>query len=382
MIALAELEQALTARLTANKIKIPPYPAVATKLEKLSRDPRSSLNDLATVIASDPVLAVAVVARASSAANGGAKIATLFDAVSRIGIQQLIEMALATGLGQSAVAPGPLAELRRDNWRRALLGAHLARMLAGNRGVAGEVAYLAGLLHDFGAVIAVHGLEDLARAKGLPTLTGAEWRAFIERVEAPFGGVVATRWKLPQPLAEVISHADAQTPLVELIDLVGRIVDRLDDCPTVGIAALVELPELSEVERCSIGSVVQEVVKSMTSYAKPSAAPSQVVVAPPAPAAPQSFPVSFAVSHDKHPKARAREISTDLLIVESPEQMPPNWLVELTLECEPEPFAVLANVKRCEKAGTGFAVEVQPFALADRALEHWIQLVMDARSAA
>jgi hypothetical protein len=288
-------------------------------------------------------------------------------------------MALASGLGQSVVAAGPLAELRRDNWRRALLGAHLARMLASNRGVAGEVAYLAGLLHEFGAVIAVQGLEDVARELPLPALTGAEWRAFVRGLEGAFGAVVATRWKLPQAIAEVIAHAGAQSALADLIRLVERIVDRLDDCPTAGIAGLVELPELSDIERCSIGSVVQEVVKSMTTYAKPSAAPSQLV---PPPAGPRTFPVSFAVSHDKCTGARAREISTEILIVESPEQMAPNWLVELTLHCEPEPFAVLANVKRCAPAGSGFSVEVQPFALADAALEHWIQLVMDARSAA
>jgi len=379
MTALVELERALTARLAANKIKLPPYPAIATKLERLSREPRCTLNDLATVVSADPALAAAVLARASSAASGSAKVATLFDALSRIGIQQLIEMALASGLGQSVVAAGPLVELRRDNWRRALLGAHLARMLSSNRGVSGEVAYLAGLLHDFGAVIAVHGLEELARELPLPVLTGAEWRAFVRKLEGSFGSVVAARWKLPQPIAEVIAHADVHSALAELIRLVEQIVDRLDDCPSAGIAGLVELPELSDIERCSIGSVVQEVVKSMTTYAKPASAPSQI--APP-PSKPQTFPVSFPVSHDKHTGVRAKEISTEMLIVESPEQMAPNWLVELTLHCEPEPFAVLANVKRCAPEGTGFAVEVQPFALADRALEHWMQLVMDARSAA
>ncbi|MEO8554096.1 MAG: HDOD domain-containing protein, partial [Kofleriaceae bacterium] len=316
MTALAELERALIARLAANKIKIPPYPAIATKLERLAREPRCTLNDLVTVVSADPSLAAAVLARASSAANRSAKVATLFDALSRIGIQQLIEMALATGLGQSAVAAGPLAELRRDNWRRALLGAHLARMLAGNRGVAGEVAYLGGLLHELGAVIAVQGLEDLARDRPLPALTGAEWRAFVRGLEGAFGAVVATRWKLPQPIAEVIAHAGAHSALAELIRLVGQVVDRLDDCPTAGIAGLVELPELSEIERCSIGSVVQEVVKSMTSYARPAAASSQI--APP-PSRPQTFPVSFPVSQDQRTGARAKEISTEILVVESPE---------------------------------------------------------------
>jgi len=179
MSDLPALESALLARLDANQIKFPPYPAVATKLEQLSRQPRSTLNELATVVSSDPTLAAAVLGRAHSAAhaaNGTGRIPTLNEALGRIGMQQLIEMALATGLGNGAVANGPLAELRRDNWRRALLAAHLARMLAGTRRVAADIAYLAGLLYELGAVVATTGLEELAKTKPLPTLPEPEWR--------------------------------------------------------------------------------------------------------------------------------------------------------------------------------------------------------------
>src|SRR3569623_741965 len=165
MSDLPALESALLARLDANQIKFPPYPAVATKLEQLSRQPRSTLNELATVVSSDPTLAAAVLGRAHSAAHaakGTGRIPTLNEALGRI--------------GNGAVANGPLAERRRDNWRRALLAAHLARMLAGTRRVAADIAYLAGLLYELGAVVATPGLEELAKTKPLPTLHAPEWR--------------------------------------------------------------------------------------------------------------------------------------------------------------------------------------------------------------
>ncbi|MFT3696790.1 MAG: HDOD domain-containing protein [Kofleriaceae bacterium] len=384
MPSLVELESSLATRLGANKIKIPPYPAVASKIEQLSKSPRCSLNDLANVVHSDPALAANVLAAASNATTvnrATSSIPSLFDALSRIGLQQLIEMALASGLGKGVMGAGPLAELRRDNWRRALLTAYIARMLASNRRVSGEQAYLAGLLHDFGAVIAVQTLEDLAKGSPLPQLEFSEWRAFVRTVEGKFGKAVATSWKLPTPIADIMAQTPATTPLAELIDLVERIVDRLDDCPTAGISALCNLPDLSDIERCSIGSVVQEVVASMAAYTKLTAAPTPTAVAP-APRAPQTFPVSFDVTQDNHGSSRARGISTEILIVESKEHMAPNWLVELTLQCTPQPFSLLANVKSCEPANGGYAISVQPFALANENLENWVRLVMDARDAA
>lgn len=302
MSDLADLESALVARLDGNKIKIPPYPAIASKLEQLSRQPRSTMTELAAVVSSDPTLAASVLGRAHSAAFGNARVATLHEALARIGMQQLIEMALATGIGNGAVATGPLAELRRDNWRRALLGAHLARMLAGSRGVAADTAYLAGLLAELGAVVATSGLEEVAKERGgaaLPTLPEPEWRAFVTRLEGRFGRVIATRWNLPPEIADVVAHTPPASALGELIALVAQIVARLDGSPTTGVAAaLADVARLGDIERCSIGSVVQEVVKSMGAYTVVTPPPPRVVTPAPKPAD-TAFPIRFEVTAGK-----------------------------------------------------------------------------------
>jgi len=380
MSDLPALESALLARLDANQIKFPPYPAVATKLEQLSRQPRSTLNELATVVSSDPTLAAAVLGRAHSAAhaaNGTGRIPTLNEALGRIGMQQLIEMALATGLGNGAVANGPLAELRRDNWRRALLAAHLARMLAGTRRVAADIAYLAGLLYELGAVVATTGLEELAKTKPLPTLPEPEWRAFVRGLEGRFGRVIATRWNLPAELADVVAHAAPETALGELLALVAQIVDRLDGSQTTGVAAaLSDVAGLGDIERCSIGSVVQEVVKSMGVFTVAAPAPPRVVTPAPTPAD-ETFPVAFEVTAGKQ-RGRARSIAASSLVFEVAQPIAPSWLVELSLHTA-EPVSLLAHVRSCTKDGTRHVVDVKPFALEGTALEQWIQLQLDAR---
>ncbi|CAN5376462.1 hypothetical protein BH11MYX1_BH11MYX1_02520 [soil metagenome] len=380
--AVANLEAALTARLQGNKLKIPPCPAVTAKLERLARQGGCSLDELAKVVSSDPALAAAVLGRARTAAAGGRQVTTLFDALARVGFDQLVEMALATGLGQAVTAAGPLAELRRDTWRRALLSAHLARMLAGNRGLSGDAAYLAGLLHEFGATIVIGGLEDLAKAAPLPVMSEAQWRSLVKHRQVQFGMVVAARWNLPEPITDVIAHHLDREPaskLAQLIQLTDQIIEKLDGNPTAGLASLLDIPGLSEMERRTVGSVVQEVVQSMAKYVAPTATnPAPNVIERAATSEPV-FPVSFEISQPHHEPYRARTISPNALSLEGPSELSPNWLVELTLNCTPAPITMLAQVRSCTKVGDRFEVHVQPFALAGTAKEQWMALLDEAR---
>lgn len=383
MPSLAHLERALATRLETGSLKIPPYPAVAAKLAALSRQLRpAGLNELVKVVSADAALAAQVLGRASAAHTGGGKqVTTLFEALSRIGMEQLVEMALATGLGVAIIAPGPLTELRRDMWRRCLLSAQLARMLADNRGVVAETAYSAGLVHDLGAAIVITALEEVAKTTPLPVLPEATWRDLVRKHQVKFGLVIAARWNLPAALTEVIAHAHdvaSDNPLVRLIELSDRIVAKLDHMPTVGLAALMDFEELSENERCSIGSAVQEVVKNMASYttAQKPIFPSVVVERL---STEQAFPVSFEICQDQHKTCRAREISADALVFEGQDAVSPNWLVELSLRCAPAPLTILANVRSCDKIGSSYAIKAQPFALGGEAKLLWMTLVDNAR---
>ena len=381
MSSLEHLENALSCRLESKKLKIPPYPAVAAKLTELSRQKNGpSLNELAKVVANDAALAAQVLGRAQSAANngGGRAVTTLFEALSRIGMEQLVELALATGLGAAIIGPGLLSELRRDMWRRCLLSAQLARMLADNRGIVPETAYSAGLVHDLGAAIVITAIEDIAKEMTLPALPEAEWRELVKRHQIKFGLVIAARWNLPKTLTDVIARAEGNE-LVSLVALSDKIVAKLDHMPTVGLAALMDFEELSDIERCSIGSVVQEVVKNMASYSTPKPLiNSKLIEATPVGA--QVFPVSFEVTNEKHQHAQACSISSDAIMFEGTDAMMPNWLVEFTLHCEPAPITMLANVRSCDKVGSKYAIRAQPFALGGSAKDAWTSLVEAART--
>jgi len=384
MLGVEKLDAALSSRLRAGTLKIPPYPAVAAKLAELARNKHGpSLNELVKVVSADAALAAQVLGRAQSAAHGsgGKQVTTLFEALSRIGIAQLVEMALATGLGNAMITPGLLSELRRDLWRRCLLSAQLARLLAVSRNVVPETAYSAGLVHDLGAALVLVALEDIAKNSLLPQLPEATWRGLVRKHQVQFGIVIAARWKLPAALTDVIAHARdeaSENPLVNLIDLSDRIVARLDHMPTVGLAALMDFKELSEIERCSIGSAVQEVVKNMASYATPPKPTAPTVVVEHR-STEETFPVSFDVYQDQRKTCRASAISADALIFEGQDSLSLNWLVELSLQCGSVPLTVLANVRSCHRVGASYAIKAQPFALGGEAKMQWMSLVDDAR---
>jgi HD-like signal output (HDOD) protein len=383
----ASLEAALVARLRANQLHIPSYPAVATKLQELVSKGRRT-DELASVAANDPPLVAALLANASSVAHGGAAApASLSAAIQRVGMQELVRLALAASLGSVATAPGPLAGLRRDTWRCALLSARLCHDLAVRRGIDAEEAYLGGLLHDFGAIAVVAGLEESAKQAPLPMLPEITWRAIVSRLHVPFGAAIAMRWKLPPSIATVIASYGQppempKSPLVQLVQLVDRVIEKLDRAPSTGIAALLELRELSTDERYAIGAALPDVVAQMAAYTSSTptaaAAPSKVEAAK---REEEAWPVAFGVTQSGSPETmQARTISPSSFELVAKQPLTPNWLSDITMQCEPEAIKMLVNVKSCEPAGDGsYLVVMQPFALAGPVKQQWTALLEQAR---
>jgi HD-like signal output (HDOD) protein len=379
--SLANIEQALVDRLRANKLRIPPYPAVATKLEKIARDPRHTVAQLAEVVAQDPSLAAAVVGRANSAANGH-PVTSLAESLQRIGVEQVIQVALAMGLGKTGTAGGPLGVLRRNTWRCALLAARFAQELAQKRGVSPDAAYLAGLLHDFGAVVLIAGIEEIGQQVPLPTLPEAQWQAFVTKLQVQVGMAVAARWNLPDVITDVIAHHHdpvnvAATPLTNLIKVVDRVIAILDRSAGTGVAALLELPEIATMERYALGAAAQEVGAQMASLA--AAADASTAVFDAARADEEAWPIAFEVSVPKHDAYAAVTISPNTFEMVGKDALAPGWLVEVTLGCMPAPIKLLANVKTCEPCRDGHRVVLAPFALGGDLKKQWLALLDSAR---
>jgi len=380
-----DLAAQLVEQLRSTEIRVPPYPAVASSLDRLSRDSRTTVAEVAAVVATDATLAATVLRHASSAALVSNAPATLEAAIWKLGLDELTRVVLASGVGAAATAPGPLGILRRDQWRRSLLAAMFCKELASRRGITPDQAFLAGLLHDFGAVVVLACLESLGVAR-LPVMPEASWRRLVEDLHVEFGMVVVARWKLPEPIAEVIaSHHTPHTcmrvyrPLVQLVAIVDQIIEILDR-PDGGIAALSEVPGLEHDERFRIGALMPKVAEQMARFETKAQRDVGSVVAPTPGLLDGGWPVDFPIDSKSRTPYRACALAPAMLAFRSPAMLQPGWLAEITLRCDPDTIAMLVNVRSCEaQPGGTFLITAQPFGLAGDDKAAWHRLIARTR---
>jgi HD-like signal output (HDOD) protein len=226
---LAAIEAALIERISADKVRVPAYPGVALQVGKLLADDRASADRIGALVAGDPSLSAALLRRANSAAfarNG--TVTSLQRAISVLGAREVQRVLFATSLGGWAAMQGVLSPVRDRVWRQAVTASTLSAALAERRGFTRDEGFLAGLLHDFGKVVALAALEDvLSSIPHPPVLSGAAWEAVVERFHTELGMIVAARWELPPLLAEAITghhHPPAASSMPMLVELL-QIVD-------------------------------------------------------------------------------------------------------------------------------------------------------------
>jgi hypothetical protein len=343
------------------------------------------------IVAADSVLSAALLRRASSADQVGGKIVTLQAAIVRLGVFELVEIAMAASVGVAATAPGPLSSLRRDAWRCALLSARLCQELARRRGVDPSVAFISGLLHDFGSIVLVAALEDLATQRRLELMTEAAWRDLVARYHVEFGMVVAARWNLPDAIAEVIArhhNADVGTKgLVGLVATVDRVIDVLEHAPEGGLAALLSVPGLDDRDRATVGAALGDASRQLESLELSMPAPKITAATPSAVVSmlppEDGWPVDFEITV-KRERLRVTTIWPDRFAMRGAQPLQPNWLADVVMHTELAPIAFLANVRTCTKdEATGDYIAIaQPYALGGPQKEQWLHLLEAARAAA
>jgi HD-like signal output (HDOD) protein len=367
-----DLELQLLERVRANRIQIPSYPAIATKLQAMVAAGRST-EQVAAVAANDPPLVAALLARATSAQHASAGQLGIAAAIQRVGMDELVQIAVAQSVGAIALAPGPLAAIRRDTWRRSLVAGRVAQVLCSRCGMAPSEAYLAGLLQDFGSTAALSAIEQLSKEHELPTQSELDWRAVVSRVRGEFGGAIAKRWSLPASIAGVIAE-DTDSPLARLLDHVRRVVALLDD------DRLDEAVDVTTDEREAILAALPEIIAQMALYTHTLVSRHALPIEPP-PRMAESWPVQFDVRH-RGTSYAACSVSVEGIDMVGKMSLATNWLVCVTLECKPEPIELLLNVRQCEPRDDGTcAIWAKPFGLGAVAKQRWLSLLDAARPA-
>lgn len=140
-------------------LELPPLPETAQRIIHLRVNPNAVMGDLVDIVESDPSLAAQVVSWASSSFYAAAgQVKSVHDAVSRVlGFDLVMNLAMGLSLGRALKQPQDHPDGYVDYWQQAIWQAQSAGILAsmmprGERPVFG-LAYLAGLLHNFGHLV-------------------------------------------------------------------------------------------------------------------------------------------------------------------------------------------------------------------------------------
>jgi putative nucleotidyltransferase with HDIG domain len=215
-----------------------PIPAIASQIMIKSEDPESSLSEIADLVANDPALTANLMKVCNSAYFSlPRKVESLKDAVSWVGLDQIVELVLANsmsanfnqGLEGYGLGEGEL-------WRHAVTSAHVAKSLANRFGSSRNkhLIYTAALLKDIGKLIlgrfvafSSEKINILVHSQGY-SFNDAE-KNVIGMNHEELGAMVGEKWSFSEKLIYIIRHhhladesarQDLETTLVYLADII------------------------------------------------------------------------------------------------------------------------------------------------------------------
>jgi len=184
---------------------LPTLPGVINKLNSLSNDDKSSVQEMARIVSADQVLSARILRLANSPSYGFYRVSTISNAMILLGVNVVKSLALSSSI----------FEIMEKNsvglWEHSLGTATAAGIIARKLGLPEvEEITTAGLLHDIGKVIiglkCVEQMPEIRRKIKLDDLfiSDAE-KAVLDTDHAEVGGWLSKSWFLPDKLSEPIA---------------------------------------------------------------------------------------------------------------------------------------------------------------------------------
>jgi HD-like signal output (HDOD) protein len=207
---------------------VPRVPAVIPQVLRSLRSDSASSADLARQVAQDAVLVAEIIREVNSPYyQPGTPVRNLEGALLLLG-QNGLRMLLARVAFRRIISlqTSRLARLVAPQlWNQSEKCAQAASLLAPRHGADPFEAYLAGLMHNVGLVVALRVIDGLLPAGGLPD-SDAFGRRLVHAARLISAGI-ANQWGLPPAIGHAIAHlGDAATPSVNLPAALGE-ADRL-----------------------------------------------------------------------------------------------------------------------------------------------------------
>ena len=381
---------ALTDLISRGKVRVPPAPASAVRIQKVLAEPNHSPDQVVEIVSLDPSLSAAVL-RLGNIGDWKrlAPVSTVPEAIERIGGETVLRMALAIPAGDAATHDGPLAQLRLLAWRRSVLSAMICRCVALERGGPPADAFTCGLLHDFGWIVALSALEDLlAEHPDEQQRSAASWLELVDQFHILLGHVTAVRWSLPPMIAEaMLCHhlpekaASEYRPVIELVALSDQVVALLEEHPSVSAEQLARLPGVTEPFASQLAEALPKIAAETSQLlelfpAAETSTPSKVARSTGTlrgKVKPVQWPVAWMNRQGAIPGV-ITAVTFDGLAAVLPEAPRENFVIKLAVSVAGRSFEIFATPVTIEQMAGQHRVEARLFALGGEPKKAWDQL--------
>lgn len=203
------LREFLEDRIDSKKLDLPMLPDISFEIVNLCRSEDADAAQLTKLLHKDQSLAGNVLRIANSPLAGSQEnIVSLQQAVSRLGMTRVREIALAASVQGLLFDCGAREHLISDLWihclTTALCAKEIARLLRENV----EEAFLSGLLHDMGKPVLVQALLEYEKQRG-ETISNQDLLLALQNYHAEVAETLIDVWGLPETMAEAIGcHHD------------------------------------------------------------------------------------------------------------------------------------------------------------------------------
>jgi len=215
-------------RITAGDYRLPARSSVAAELHTLAADPDFEMTRVIGLVSGDAALTGEILRVANSALYTGlSKVATVREAVVRLGSAQVFRLAMQTCEKEQYHACAPVLDgFMEPLWQHAVGVAHGSAWLARKLGYRDleQTAFVAGLLHDVGKLLLVKVIDDVFSAEQIDGgLTDQLIREILESAHVTCGFELARSWGLPEEYGRIIRdhHQDDLSQGGTLINLVA-----------------------------------------------------------------------------------------------------------------------------------------------------------------
>ncbi len=202
----------------AETLELPPLSETAQRIIKLLTDPDASIEKLADIVESDPSLAAQVMSWARSPYyRTGQNVQSVNDAITKVlGFDLVLNLALGLSLSRTLLLPDDGVNGSLPYWYQAIYVAAvmegLVRAIPVRHRPNIGIAYLCGLLHNFGylilaAVFPPHFQMVCRYMEANPHLGHREIEEYLLQVNREqMASTLLSQWHMPDSISKAIRH--------------------------------------------------------------------------------------------------------------------------------------------------------------------------------